>query len=75
MKICGKEKIKVQRLRYEDLNTGDVFTWVDESVASLKENDGYVYLEEGLHYKEALGCAGDEVIRYPNACITLGDPE
>ncbi len=78
MKICSEEE--EQGLRYKDLNIGDVFTWIDTSVlpgdVAMKEKSGHLWIGKWEPGHPCAECQGDrKVLRYPNACITLGDPE
>jgi len=80
MKICREDGEKVHRLMYKDLEVGDVFE-LDRTPLSgdllLKQVVGCVWIgryEPGVPF---YGNTRDDerVVRYPNACITLGDPE
>jgi len=77
MKICA------DGLRYKELEVGDVFIWADGSgFALMKTDESFIKLVsehpgsygagstyEDKHVKTA------KVTRYPNVCISLGDPE
>ncbi len=78
MKICDT-KDAVKSLKVSDMARGDVFMWVDARPYGygpcLKIDDtktSYAYLITGHAFKDISELA---IIRYPNACITLGDPE
>ena len=71
------------RLTYEDLKRGDIFSYVNDVSRGIliKINDGRVYLigangvKAGTFYTNARSLSDSPVLRYPNACIILGDPE
>ena len=76
MKICEKET------QYDKLNSGDVFgwSWHGEPRVGMKSGEGYIHISGnlcGFHFEAV---KKSEVMRseltfYPNACISLGDPE
>ena len=79
MKICEERETEKVTLKYKDLKEGDVFRWRSISVhAAIKTYDGHTTLASGC---DDVGChypkhpSNSCIIRYPNACITLGDPE
>jgi len=82
MRVCKREKEK--NLTYDKLRTGDVFRWL------LKDHDGcgsvaiktgtghtYIATERGnnVGYTYPDYESSSPILRYPNACISLGDPE
>jgi len=76
MKICEKAE------GYAKLNRGEVFGWFyyGEPRTAMKTAGGYTHLSGVLcgtyvtinAHSEATKC---DLTYYPNACITLGDPE
>ena len=78
MKIC-EEGTKASQTTYADLKLGEVFKWQEsrpygEGPCMCITDDAYVYLFGGYRFGSH-GCVHYFVTRYPNACITLGDPE
>jgi len=76
MKICEKEKERVQ-LTYKILNWGDIFKFDQDDIAVCQrvDTDGYIVLATGTFWANDSVPDHKSVTRYPNACITLGDPE
>jgi len=79
MKICDEGTEEERVLRYKDLKVGDVFKWLEErpyghGPCLRYVNFRYVYLESMKDFSEGKDCS-KKVTRYPNACISLGDPE
>jgi len=81
MNLC-KESSEEVGLRYQGLKKGDVFSWLDYHPGSVyyKLQTGYTPIVKGkltTNLGKICGdyCRNGSVIRYPNACIQLGDPE
>ena len=75
MKICEERETEEVKLSYSGLMSGDVFIWLCGTLLCVKLSVGYAYLVDGSYWDETVANPKQEVTRYPNACITLGDPE
>lgn len=76
MRICDNDETQEQLL-YKDLNKGDVFSWVNlnNRGGAIKSYMGHTYFDNGEQHIQTTKKKEEAVIRYPNACICLGDPE
>jgi len=82
MKICDEQETK-KALEYGDLKEGDIFGFIRHGELSIavRTGKGYSYLVDRnivgryINHSGEAGCIGADIIRYPNACIDLGDPE
>jgi len=79
MKVCKGSKVE-GALTYNRLAAGDVFRWKNTSgldhdimIRGPKQCTWIGKYDAGIVYYPIGG--NQEVIRYPNACIVLGDPE
>jgi len=74
MKICDEKLSSVLNLK--DLKPGDVFKWSGatyEEAIKLRLDGGWTTISCLYQFSGSLD--DSKVIRYPNACITLGDSE
>lgn len=71
MKVCT-EQPKTPKTYYRNLKRGDVFTFGVEASPRMKIRNGFVSLN-GEYWLNAPSAS--LVIRYPDACVTLGELE
>ena len=78
MKICNGATKK--RLTFSELLSGDVFTVVGEEATldnlrmRVGSSGAFYFANNNCTHNGALP-PSTYVVRYPNACITLGEPE
>ena len=85
MKLCTDDAKKDTPLRVRDLDRGDVFMWhpthgKSPMVMICAGQGKYTVLIKGMLNVHCPGyyqtdASRNYVLRYPNACVQLGDPE
>ena len=79
MKVCTEQPETPPTLTYRHLKPGEIFRFTSDKSPipdslRMKASDGYISVVHGQYWRTA-SYKGELVTRYPNACITLGEPE